>query len=332
MNAVRVGDEDSTVIVDTDYPIPLPAQGEARLRVLLAGICNTDLEILLGYKSFKGILGHEFVAEIEQFHPDDFDEYSATWPLKTRVVAEINCVSFTSLSKTHSEKAHDPNRSAAGIFGRNGAFAEFICMPISNLHKVPDSIPNRIAVFVEPLAAACEILEQVHVKGTDKIAVLGSGKLGNLVAQSLSVFHPFVTVIGRSSTHFEMFERRKIKTELIGSITSFQHYDLVVDCTGSAEGIQIACRLVKSKGTIVMKTTLQPTESSSTSSVLTESVVREIRLVGSRCGPFQVALSLLETGKVDVEPLITQEFPLIHANHAIRAASERHSLKILIRP
>ncbi len=305
--------------LSTTQCLPDPLVGEVRLRTLLAGICNTDLEIVRGYAGFHGILGHEFVALV--------DEAEDPALVGQRVVGEINIACGRCATCRAGRPHHCPDRRALGIRGRDGALADHFCLPAGNLHSVPDQIPDEAAVFVEPLAAACRILEQVQLCPDDRVVVLGDGKLGLLVAQVLALTGCDLLVVGRHAEKLSILSRRGIATHL-GHQGLEAGADLVVECTGQPEGFYAARRLVRAEGTLVLKSTYHGSIAADLSSV----VVDEVQLVGSRCGPFPAALRLLARGLVDVAPLIEAVYPLEEALAALEHAGRRGALKILIRP
>jgi threonine dehydrogenase-like Zn-dependent dehydrogenase len=302
-----------------DHPTPEAAPGEALIRVRVAGICNTDLEMVKGYGAFRGVPGHEFVGMVERA-PGAED-----WEGR-RVVGEINAACTTCPTCLAGRPTHCPNRTTLGIAGCDGAFAEYLTLPVRNLHPVPDSTPNEIAVFAEPLAAACEILEQVHVHPTDSVVVLGDGKLGLLCAQVLALTGCDLTVIGRHKEKLDILTRRGISTRLEGDDDNTGNADVVIEATGHPEGFGAARRLVRPRGTIVLKSTYY----GSTEADLTMAAVDEITLTGSRCGPFTSALRLLERGSVAVIQLVQARYPLSQALAAFERAAQPGTLKVLI--
>ena len=302
-----------------DHPAPEAVPEEALIRVRVAGICNTDLELVKGYGAFRGIPGHEFVGVVERA-PGAED-----WEGR-RVVGEINAACTKCPTCLAGRPTHCPNRTTLGIAGRDGAFAEYLTLPVRNLHPVPDSIPDEIAVFTEPLAAACEILEQVHVRPTDRAIVLGDGKLGLLCAQVLALTGCDLTVIGRHEEKLDILARRGIPTRLESDNDSAGNADVVVEATGHPAGFAAACRLVRPRGTIVLKSTYH----GSVGADLTTAVVDEITLIGSRCGPFAPALRLLERGSVVVIQLVQARYPLSQATAAFERAAQPATLKVLI--
>jgi threonine dehydrogenase-like Zn-dependent dehydrogenase len=301
-----------------DYPTPEPAPGEALVRVRMAGICNTDLELAAGYRQFRGVPGHEFVGEIERAPGAE------TWEGR-RVVGEINAACGECPTCRAGRPTHCPHRTTLGIAGRGGAFAEYLTLPVRNLHPVPASIPDEIAVFTEPLAAACEILEQVHVRPTDRAVVLGDGKLGLLCAQVLALTGCDLTAIGHHAEKLNILAQRGIRTTLDGDSLAGSA-DLVVEATGHAGGYAAARRLVRPRGTIVLKSTYH----GSIDADLTAVAVDEVTLVGSRCGPFGPALRLLEQRLVDVIQLIQARYPLADAVAAFEHAARPGTLKVLV--
>lgn len=305
--------------LSSSRPRPDAPPGEVRLRTLLAGICNTDLEIVRGYAGFHGILGHEFVALV--------DEAEDPALVGRRVVGEINVGCGTCATCRAGRPHHCPHGTALGIRGRDGALADYFCLPASNLHPVPDQIADEAAVFVEPLAAACRILEQVHLRPGDRTIVLGDGKLGLLVAQALALTGCHLLVVGRHVEKLSILSERGIATRL-GDQGLEAGADLVVECTGRAEGFHTARQLVRAEGTLVLKSTYHGSIAADLSSI----VVDEVQLVGSRCGPFAPALRLLAQGLVDVAPLVEAVYPLEKAVAALEHAGRRGALKVLVRP
>jgi threonine dehydrogenase-like Zn-dependent dehydrogenase len=310
--------DDGLLLVE-DYPTPEPPPGEALIRVGLAGVCNTDLELVEGYMQFHGVPGHEFVGVVEQ--APGADEWEGH-----RVVGEINAACGACSACRAGRPTHCPHRTTLGIAGRDGAFAEHLTLPIHNLHPVPDSISDEAAVFVEPLAAACEILQQVHVRPTDRVVVLGDGKLGLLCAQALALTGCDLTALGHHREKLELLAQRGIPTVVGGEDPVEAGADLVVEATGRPEGYAAARRLVRPRGTIVLKSTYHGVVDAD----LTMAVVDEITLVGSRCGPFAPALRLLERRLVDVTPMVQARYPLSEALAAFEHAARPGTLKVLV--
>ena len=310
--------EQQTLSLRTDLPIPIPSAGEAQVRVLSAGICNTDMELLRGYYPYQGILGHEFVGIVEQ-GPD---------PLQgKRVVGEINAACGHCYYCQTGLRTHCENRSVLGIVNRNGAFADYLTLPVENLYPVPDSVPTAIATFTEPLAAALEIQEQVTITENHRVLVVGDGKLGQLIAQSLALIHCDLMAIGRHVDKLEYLKQRGIQT---GFETNIQprSFDIAVDCTGNPAGFDLARRSLRPRGTLVLKSTYAGNLSVDASAL----VVDEITVIGSRCGPFIKALDVLEQQKVDISYLVQAEYPLSKALDAFAHAQRKGVLKVLINP
>lgn len=301
----------------TEIPIPRPAEGEALVRVLTAGVCNTDLELLHGYMGFTGVLGHEFVGVVEQCANPNLQG--------KRVVGEINCVchkcSFCQLEMPH----HCLNRTVVGILGRQGAFAEFLTLPEENLHLVPNSIRDDVAVFTEPLAAAFRIIEQIPVTANDRVVVLGDGKLGQLCAQALWLSTKKLLCIGKHEWKLNILNALHIPTALKDDPIE-RNVDIVVEATGSQEGIARALELVRPEGTIVLKTTSAEAGTLN----LSLPVINEIKIIGSRCGPFRPALEALASNAVDVRPMITETYELRDAELAMQRAVAPEVMKVLL--
>jgi alcohol dehydrogenase len=310
---------DGQLALQADYPEPVPPSGEALLRVKLAGICNTDLELTRGYMGFEGVLGHEFVGVVERCEDPDW--------VGRRVVGEINCYCGTCPTCRAGNPTHCPNRTTLGIDRRDGCMADYCVLPARNLHAVPEGVADEQAVFTEPLAAALEILQQVHIRPTDRVVVLGDGKLGLLVAQVLRLTGCDLLAVGRHDDKLAILARQGIATCLVASCPDEQA-DIVVDCTGQPEGFLTARAMVRPRGTLVLKSTFQGQNEVNLTSV----VVDEVSIVGSRCGPFTPALRLLEQRLVDVEALITSIHPLADAVAAFDRARTRGTLKVLVRP
>lgn len=302
----------------TDHPPP-SRPGEAVVRLLGAGICATDLELVKGYLGFEGVLGHEWVGVVEE-HPDPS-------MAGRRVVGGINCPCGDCATCAAGRPTHCPDRTVFGIQDRDGAFSERFALPATNLCVVPEAVDDEAAVFTEPLAAACEILEQVHVRPDSRIAVLGVGRLGQLCARVLALTGADVAAISRNPARLELLPAG---VERLGLRDADQAAgaDVVVDCTGSADGLALATRLVRPRGTVVMKTTIH--DAGSVTPI--PWVIDEVTLVGSRCGPFEAALRLLASGAVDPTPLITHRFSLDDGVRALGVAASRQSVKVLLRP
>lgn len=301
-----------------DYPNHEIKENEALIRILYAGICNTDLEIIEGYMGFEGVPGHEFVGIVERCNEKGL--------AGKRVVGEINlgCNSCPYCKK--GIQNHCPNRSVLGILNKDGAFAEYVTLPVANLHPVPDSITDEEAVFVEPLAAAFEILQQVNIRPDHKVCVLGDGKLGLLAGQVLSLTSCTLTVAGKHEEKLSILKRRGIETAMLSAIAG-RKFDVVIDCTGSPSGLETACRIVEPGGTVVLKTTVAEKRQVDLNSI----VINEITMLGSRCGPFAPAIHALKMKSVDVHPLISRIFPLEEGVDAFRFASNKGVLKVILK-
>ncbi len=321
------------LVLDNNYPQPKPGNGEALIRVLLAGICNTDLEIVRGYMGFQGVLGHEFVGVVEEIL-DPSGIPSADSLVGQRVVGEINaaCRRADCLYCQHNMPTHCPNRTTLGIDNRDGAFAEYLTLPIENLHVVPDSVSDEEAVFVEPLAANFEMLEQVHLKPTDNVVILGDGKMGQLAAQVLTLSGCEVVMVGKHEEKLALAEKRGVRTYVLDDAQGFtlengRRVDMVVECSGSAQGLEMALRLVRPRGTIILKSTV----ADKSTLHLAPIVIDEIRVQGSRCGPFAPALRALSQKLVDVRPLISAYYTLDEGLAAFQHAGQKGALKVLVR-
>jgi threonine dehydrogenase-like Zn-dependent dehydrogenase len=307
-------------------PVPRIASGFARIRLIAAGICSTDLELQRGYYGFRGTPGHEFVGEVTGVSSEGAEDNS-TWE-GARVAGEIN------LACGHCEwcgrglARHCPTRKVLGIVGHAGAFQEFLTLPIRNLRRVPDSIPDEHAVFIEPVAAACEILDQVKIAKGTRVAVLGDGKLGLLIAQVLHASGAEVHLLGRHRHKLKIAERAGIATEAIRKKLPQRAYPVVVDATGSPDGLAAAVVMCEPRGTVVMKSTVHGLVGMDAAPV----IVNEITLVGSRCGRFEPAIKLLASGKVRVGDLISEEFSLDRAPEAFARAATKGILKVLFWP
>jgi len=312
MRALRF-DGERPLLVDA----PDPAPGEATVRVTRAGVCATDLEILRGYMGFRGILGHEFVGIVE-VSPDP------AW-VGRRVVGEINCACGACATCRAGRPTHCPRRTVLGIQGRDGAFAERLALPPANLHAVPDGVPDDVAVFAEPLAAACEVLEQVRVRPSDRVIVLGVGRLGQLVARVLALAGAEVQGVGRS--HLGLLPAG-VRAVPVDEADGLEPADVVVECTGAAGGLALASRLVRPRGVRVLKTTVHDP----VLPPVNRWVVDEVTVVGSRCGPFGPALRLLAAGLVDPRPLVTATYGLSEGVEALAAAGRPGALKVLLDP
>ncbi|MGO9232341.1 MAG: MDR/zinc-dependent alcohol dehydrogenase-like family protein [Bryobacteraceae bacterium] len=306
------------VVTVVEAPLPERPAGHALLRLLVAGICNTDLELQRGYYGFSGTPGHEFVAEVVE--ADDREL------LGKRVVGEIN------LACTHCEWCrkglgrHCPNRSVLGIVRHPGAFAEFFELPEANLHVVTAGLPLERAVFTEPLAAACEILDQVAIPAGAPVAVLGDGKLGLLVAQVLAVRGCRVRLFGRHEEKMRIAAASGVVTGLANGDLPVAEYDWVVDATGSPEGLRQAVAMTRPRGTVILKSTVHGAVAVDTAPI----IVNEVTLVGSRCGRFVAAIPLLANATIRTDEMIAARYPLRDAAAAFAHAAQRGVLKVLL--
>lgn len=301
-----------------DHPEPSRRSGESLIRVLMAGICNTDLEIVRGYMGYSGILGHEFVGIVEE--SDD------STLIGKRVVGEINLACGECDYCVSGMRTHCPSRAVLGILDHQGAMADKCVLPDSNLHAVPDNVPDETAVFCEPLAAAFEIPAQVHIDPGSRAVVLGDGKLGLLVAQVLRLSGAEVLLAGMSPEKLSIAQGWSIDTVFASELLD-GGCDLVVDCTGSTGGLEKALTLVRPRGTIVVKTTVADRFSINLAPV----VINEITITGSRCGPFEPALEALSKGNIKVQEMISAVFPFERALEAVETASQPGTLKVLLR-
>ena len=303
---------------DENYPDPKP--GEALVRVNLAGICGTDLEILDGYMAYDGILGHEFVGTVEKSDNPGL--------IGKRVVGEINAGCGACESCERGMDRHCPNRTVLGILKRDGAFAEFLSLPEKNLHIIPDSITDEQAVFVEPLAAAFEIKEQVPLQPQWSVAVVGDGRLAQLIIQVLKLTCPNLTCFGRHPSKLVSLVNGGIKIKIGIEPSDEQSFDLAVEATGSNSGFGDAIKLIKPRGTVILKSTIASRENLD----LTPAVVNEITLIGSRCGLFKPAIDALASGIVSVDSMIDSTFPLEQFSKAIEHAKKPDTLKVFLKP
>lgn len=298
-----------------DYPRPQRASGEVLVRVLKAGVCETDLQLIQGYMGFEGVLGHEFVGIAEEGR------------LKgKRVVGEINCNCQKCVVCNAGLGRHCPHRTVIGILNHDGAFADYVSVPEHNLHAVPDAISDEAAVFVEPLAAALEIPAQVPLMSGRRVVVLGDGRLGNLCAQVVASCGCNLQVIGKHQVKIEVLRNLGLEAVLLDEVKGDRTADVVVDCTGSPSGLSTALEFVRPRGTIVLKTTIAAEQSLTLAPV----VIDEVTIVGSRCGDFVPAIAALQKGRINPLPLISATYPAEKSLEAIEAAKSGETLKVLI--
>ena len=310
--------EDLKITYRTDLPIPKPRTGEALIRTRLGGICATDLEMTRGYYPFTGVPGHEFVGDVVE--APGFEGW-----IGQRVVGEINLICGQCEACRAGRKTHCTNRRALGIQGVDGVLAEYFTLPLANLHPVPGEITDEAAVFTEPLAAALEILQQVHIQPEMKVLVVGAGRLGLLIAQVLKLIGCDLAVVVRREAQTQLLSRWGIPAVDERTLAKGAA-DLVVEATGSPAGFALAREALRPAGTLVLKSTFAGDVSLNLSAL----VVDEIRLVGSRCGPFAPALRLLAAGLIDTQSLVSEHFTLAQGVEAFERAAKRGVLKVLV--
>lgn len=299
-----------------DLPRPAPPDGEALIRVIRAGICNTDIELIRGYYPYDGILGHEFVGVVEDGPPP---------LLGRRVCGEINAVCGECRACRSGRRTHCEDRTVLGIVQRDGAFAEYLTLPAENLHPVPDTVSTDAATFTEPLAAALEIREQIRVRPEDRVLVVGDGKLGQLIARSLLPTGCALHAVGRHERKLDLLRKRGAVVVADDAVEE-RVYNIAIECTGNEAGFETARRALRPRGTLVMKSTYTGRLTIDAAAV----VVDELTLLGSRCGPFAPALRMLASGQVDVEDLVDARYPLVEAEAAIEHATRPGVLKVLL--
>jgi threonine dehydrogenase-like Zn-dependent dehydrogenase len=323
-------------LAEVRKPVPKLRPGWALVRVRLAGICNTDVEILRGYHGFRGTPGHEFVGEVVEAAGVSA-ALKKQWVGK-RVAGEINvgCAAYGMRAVCdfcrRGLKTHCARRTVLGIVAHDGAFAEYLTLPLENLHLVPSTVSDEKAVFIEPLAAACRILDQLDIRKYPSPAVLGDGKLAQLIAMVLKAAGSRVVLYGKHASKLELARRAGVATRLVRGDASDltrvkENYRLVVEATGSPSGLALAQWMTEPRGTLLLKSTFHGAAPVETWPI----VVKEITVVGSRCGPFDKAIALLQSGKVDPTPLISRTFALKDAPSAIAHAQERGVMKVLLR-
>ncbi len=299
-----------------DHAPPQPLAGECLVRVHLAGICSTDLQLVNGYLGFRGILGHEMVGSVA--------EGPAEWCGK-RVACEINCVCGKCAACLAGLSNHCAQRTVMGIVNRDGCFADFVAVPIANLHEIPDAVADEEAVFVEPLAAAYQVLAQCRITPKMSVSVIGPGKLGVLVAQVLAATGCQINVIGTNPHRLLHCEKKGIQGIHVDQLSRRKDRDVVVECSGSPEGLKLAMGLVRPRGTIVLKSTFAEGGKLNLAPI----VIDEVTLLGSRCGPFPEAIAALERGAVEVRSMISKVFPLEKTQEAFEAAASPDRFKVL---
>ncbi len=301
--------------------IPKPDDNECLIEIIRAGICNTDLELIKGYMDFSGVPGHEFVGKV----------ISAPVPelIGRRVVGEINIGCEQCEYCLRGRKEHCPHRSVLGILGKDGVFARYITLPQKNLYPVADCVPDDHAVLIEPLAAAIRIVQQIHLNPESNIAVLGDGKLGILIAHVLNAMSIYrFTLFGHHKNKLGLLKSRSIDKKLSIDEKDRHWFDYVIEATGTHAGFRQALELLKPQGVLVLKSTVAQSDSVNLAPV----VINEIKVIGSRCGPFQPALTMLESGKIDLSGMISGIYPLENWQDAFCEARDKKSMKVLISP
>jgi len=300
--------------------IPQPCKlGEALIKLTKAGICSTDLELVKGYYPYTGVLGHEFVGEVVEAE-------DVSW-IGQRVVGEINVVCNQCEQCLNGRHTHCENRTVLGIVNRDGTFAEYTTLPLANLHRLPASVSDEMAVFTEPLAAALEIQQQIQIRPADRVLLVGAGRLGQLIAQTLALTGCDLRVVARHAHQQNLLAARAIRVITEEEIQPWR-WDVVVEATGSPAGFSLARQAVRPRGTLVLKSTYKGELNVNFSAI----VVDEINIIGSRCGPFEPALRLMESRQVDPTVLIADDFKLDDALKAFERAAETGVLKVLIQP
>jgi threonine dehydrogenase-like Zn-dependent dehydrogenase len=322
---------------EVDKPLPKLRPRWALVRICLAGICNTDIEILRGYHQFRGVPGHEFVGEVVEM--EGVSSSTRRQWLGKRVAGEINVSCSAYGYKPLCDfcrrglNTHCARRTVLGIVAHDGAFAQYLALPLGNLHVIPSSVSDEKAVFIEPLAAACQILDQVPVRKFPSAAVLGDGKLAQLIARALKAAGTQVTLYGKHKPKLQLAQHAGIDTKKVrGDDSDLKHvkeiYRLVAEATGSPSGLILAQQITGPRGTLVLKSTFHGPAPVETWPI----VVKEITVVGSRCGPFAKAVALLRSGKVDPSPLISRTFALKDAPQAVAYSQQPNIMKVLLKP
>ena len=322
MKAIVFNDKDG-LHLDNNYKKPIPQKGEALIKVTLAGICNTDYEITKGYMGYNGILGHEFIGTVEEINDEDKSL------LGKRVTAEISygCNNPECEWCAVKNYRHCPDRHTLGIWRKDGCFAEYVTMPLNVLFEIPENVEDEQAVFVEPLAAACEITEQLHIQPIQRVVVLGDGKLGLTTALTLSAQGLDVTLIGKHQNKLDIAKNQGVKTQLLQDTKIENIYDVVVEATGSVSGFETSLSLVKPRGVLVLKSTIATGKELNLAPI----VINEITVLGSRCGQFPPALNLLAKHRIDFKPFISAVYSIDDAIEAFEANKSKETLKVVIK-
>lgn len=327
MKAVVFSDKEG-LRLDNNYPKPVPQKGEALIRVTLAGICNTDFEITKGYMGYNGVLGHEFIGIVEGVN--DGGDVRTDHPLVgKRVTAEISygCDDPDCEWCAVKNYRHCPSRHTLGIVAKDGCMAEYVTMPLNVIFEIPDEVEDEQAVFVEPLAAACEITEQLHIQPIQKVVVLGDGKLGLTTALTLHAQCLDVTLIGKHQNKLDIAKAQGVKTLLLSDAKVDNSYDVVVEATGSVSGFETSLGLVKPRGVLVLKSTIATGKELNLAPI----VINEITVLGSRCGQFGPALNLLKNKRIDFKPFISKTYSADDAVEAFEANKAKDTIKILLK-
>lgn len=328
MKAVVFSDKEG-LRLDNNYPKPVPQKGEALIRVTLAGICNTDFEITKGYMGYNGVLGHEFIGIVEGVGVNE-GNVSIDHPLVgKRVTAEISygCDDPNCEWCAVKNYRHCPSRHTLGIVAKDGCMAEYVTMPLNVIFEIPDEVEDEQAVFVEPLAAACEITEQLHIQPIQKVVVLGDGKLGLTTALTLHAQCLDVTLIGKHQNKLDIAKAQGVKTLLLNDAKVDNSYDVVVEATGSVSGFETSLGLVKPRGVLVLKSTIATGKELNLAPI----VINEITVLGSRCGQFGPALNLLKNKRIDFKPFISKTYSADDAVEAFEANKAKDTVKILLK-
>lgn len=322
MKAVTFNDKDGLKLT-TDYDKPIPEKGEALIRVTLAGICNTDFEITKGYMGYNGILGHEFIGVVEEVNSEDKSLVGK------RVTAEISygCNDPECEWCAVKNYRHCPNRHTLGIWKKDGCMAEYVTMPTNVIFEIPENVEDEQAVFVEPLAAACEITEQLHIQPIQKVVVLGDGKLGLTTALTLNSQGLDVTLVGKHQNKLDIAKNQGVKTQLLADTVVDNSFDVVVEATGSVSGFETSLGLVKPRGVLVLKSTIATGKELNLAPI----VINEITVLGSRCGQFPPALNLLKNKRIDFKPMISKIYSIDDAVEAFEANKAKDTVKILLK-
>ncbi len=315
---------DNGLKLDNNYPMPKISDDEVLIKTTMVGICNTDYEITQGYMGYKGVLGHEFVGKVVEVGKNCSKDL-----LNKRVVGEINCACNNCSYCAQNLQRHCPNRSTLGIWKKDGCFSEFFTLPKENVIEISDNIDDITATFTEPLAAAYEILEQVHIKPDSKVALLGDGKLGLCISLVLSALNVDFIHIGKHENKLQISKNVGAKTMLLNELkeTDRKTFDIVIEATGSKGGFETSVSLVKPRGTLVLKSTIAASEGLNLASI----VVDEINIVGSRCGQFRPILRLLEKGKIDPKPLVEAVYDVNDFKEAFEKNTMKNVLKVLVK-